>query len=121
MENQHLTQYSLDAVQTIIYLSQGTPLIVALDGGSGAGKSTLAAAIKNRLDTSVIHCDAFFNAAVPDEGWPTYSLSERCRQCFDWERLYQEALFAIVKRAESREPFIFFFYQQWSCITLYYG
>lgn len=81
MEKSHLSAHSLKAVQSIVSaidrrLIDGYPLVVSLDGGSGAGKSTLAAEVALQLDAAVIHCDDFFDAAVPDKDWDTYSLEQ---------------------------------------------
>lgn len=107
MEKNHLSAHSLIAVQSIVStidrrLIDGYPLVVSLDGGSGAGKSTLAAEVALQLDAAVIHCDDFFDAAVPDKDWDTYSLEQKCRRCIDWERMYNEALLPLLEGREAQ-------------------
>lgn len=66
--------------------SQPCPIVVALDGGSGAGKSTLASIIENGLDSAVNQIDDFFAADIPDNHWGEFSIEERLKYVFDWQR-----------------------------------
>jgi len=72
--------------------SQPCPIVVALDGGSGAGKSTLASIIENGLDSAVIQIDDFFAADIPDNHWGEFSIEERLKYVFDWQRLRESAI-----------------------------
>jgi uridine kinase len=68
------------------------PLVVAIDGGSGAGKSMLAACVAERHDAAVIPVDDFFAAEIPAHVWEAFSVEERLRRVFDWERLAADAI-----------------------------
>ena len=72
--------------------SQPGPIVVALDGGSGAGKSTLASLIEGEIDTALIQLDGFFSADIPDNQWDQFSVEERLKHVFDWQRLRESAL-----------------------------
>ncbi|MBU0513004.1 MAG: hypothetical protein KJ638_15060 [Chloroflexi bacterium] len=72
--------------------SQPAPIVVALDGGSCAGKSTLASLIESQLDTALIHLDDFFLADVPDDQWDIFTIEERLKYVFDWQRLRESAI-----------------------------
>ncbi len=63
------------------------PIVVALDGGSGAGKSTLASIIAAEFDTALIPLDDFFSANIPDGKWDTFTVEEKLKYVFDWNRL----------------------------------
>jgi uridine kinase len=69
-----------------------SPIVVALDGGSGAGKSTLVSLIANELDTALIQMDDFFTADIPDNQWDVFSIEERLKYVFDWQRLRESAI-----------------------------
>lgn len=113
MEKNHLSHNSLKAVQSIVSAINHRridkyPLVVSLDGGSGAGKSTLAAKVTSQLDATVIQCDDFFDATVPDSDWDTYSLEQKCRRCIDWQRMRNEALVPLLEGKKAQyHPFSF--------------
>lgn len=78
------------------------PVVVALDGGSGAGKSTLAGLIKNELDVALIPLDDFFAANIPDSTWDTFTVQEKLRLVFDWQRLRDLAIFPLLQGQPAR-------------------
>lgn len=85
-----------------------SPLVVSLDGGSGAGKSTLASEVASSVGATVIQCDDFFAAQIPDEEWDTYSPDQKCRRCIEWERVRTEALLPLLAgRKVQYHPFSF--------------
>jgi len=73
------------------------PVVVALDGGSGAGKSTLAAIIKDELDISLIPLDDFFSANIPDHQWDEFTIDEKLKYVFDWNRLRKDVIAPLLK------------------------
>lgn len=81
-------------VQRIIELLSGTPapVVFALDGGSGAGKSTLASMLQRELDAAVIPLDDFFAANIPDHKWDEFTVDEKRKYVFDWNRVRREAI-----------------------------
>ena len=83
------------------------PVVVALDGPSGAGKSTLAGLLADGLQagavkTAWIPLDDFFAAEIPDPHWDEFSLPDRLRFVFDWERLRQTALVPLLRGQPAR-------------------
>ncbi|MGN7478765.1 hypothetical protein ACTHOQ_13005 [Solibacillus silvestris] len=42
-------------------------MVVSFDGGSGSGKSALAAEVASFIGATIIHCDDFFAAEIPDK------------------------------------------------------
>ena len=73
------------------------PVVVALDGGSGAGKSTLASIIKDELDISLIPLDDFFSANIPDHKWDDFTVDEKLKYVFDWNRLRKDVIEPLLK------------------------
>ena len=71
---------------------KGRPIVVALDGGSGAGKSTLASMIEREKDAAIIPLDDFFSANIPDNQWDEFSVEEKLKYVFDWDRLRKDAI-----------------------------
>jgi uridine kinase len=82
--------------------SRQSPIVVALDGGSGAGKSTIALMIENEVDTAVIQIDDFFAADIPDTQWDVFSIEERLKYVFDWQRLRESALEPLIAGKQAR-------------------
>jgi uridine kinase len=72
------------------------PLVVSFDGGSGSGKSTLASEVASSVGATIIHCDDFFAAKIPDHEWDLYSIEKMCRLCIDWDRVRAEALLPLL-------------------------
>jgi uridine kinase len=72
------------------------PVVVAVDGGSGAGKSVLARAVGSTLDAAVIPVDDFFAAEIPAGAWETFSVEERLRRVFDWDRLREDVVLPLL-------------------------
>jgi len=68
------------------------PIVIAIDGGSGAGKSTLAAVINHELDIALIPLDDFFAANIPDREWDKFTVVEKLKNVFDWNRLRSDAI-----------------------------
>jgi uridine kinase len=79
------------AIRRLLSIQQA-PILVAVDGGSGAGKSTLASLIENELDTALIPLDDFFSADIPDSQWDEFTVEERLKRVFDWNRLRDHAI-----------------------------
>jgi len=78
-------------------MEKGTsPSVISIDGGSGAGKSVISAEVAASTGATIIHCDDFFNNTISDADWDAYSIKKRCRLCFDWERLRNEALLPLL-------------------------
>ncbi len=78
------------------------PLVVAVDGASGSGKSTLVACVAGRLDAAVITVDDFFAADIPEEAWAGFSVEERLRHVFDWQRLREDAIVPLLQGKPAR-------------------
>jgi uridine kinase len=68
------------------------PYTVAVDGGSGAGKSTLARILAKQLQAALIPMDDFYAADIPDHRWDSFTIEERFRKSFDWNRLREQAI-----------------------------
>lgn len=84
------------------------PILVALDGGSGSGKSTLASMLEQQLDCVVVQLDDFFAASVPDWEWDAFTVEERARDVFDWQKVRTEALEPLLAGQTARwHPFDF--------------
>jgi uridine kinase len=78
------------------------PLVVALDGASGSGKSMLAACVASRSDAAVIPVDDFFAADIPEEAWARFSVEERLRYVFDWQRVREDAIVPLLEGKPAR-------------------
>jgi uridine kinase len=78
------------------------PLVVAIDGASGSGKSTLAACVASRLGAAVIPVDDFFAAGIPEEAWEGFSVDERLRHVFDWQRLREDVVVPLLAGRPAR-------------------
>lgn len=78
------------------------PVVVALDGGSGAGKSTLASLIKEQLDTALIPLDDFFSAHIPDDQWDGFTVEEKLRRVFDWDRVRHQVIIPLLEGQLAR-------------------
>jgi uridine kinase len=76
-------------------------IVVALDGRSGAGKSTLANAIAGDLYAVVVHVDDFYRD-MPDADRRKLSPLEGVDRYFDWQRLREQALAPLLRRAPAR-------------------
>ena len=103
-----------DAAQTILAeIERRTdhrqaPMLIALDGGSGAGKSTLAAILGQNIHAVVVPLDDFFAAHIPDWQWEAFSIAERAKHVFDWQRLRADALEPLLaNRSATWYPFDF--------------
>jgi len=72
--------------------SHNRPVVVAVDGGSGAGKSTLAFLIQRELDAALIPLDDFFSADIPDHQWDGFTVEEKLKHVFDWDRLRDQVI-----------------------------
>jgi para-aminobenzoate synthetase len=72
--------------------SYNRPIVVAVDGGSGAGKSILAFWIHSELDSALIPLDDFFSADIPDYQWDEFTVEEKLRYVFDWDRLRHQVI-----------------------------
>ncbi|MDX1523359.1 MAG: zeta toxin family protein [Anaerolineae bacterium] len=84
------------------------PVVVALDGGSGAGKTTLASLIEKEMAAAVIQVDDFFAADIPDSHWDDFSVEERLKYVFDWQRLRENAIEPLLAGQPARwYPFDF--------------
>jgi uridine kinase len=85
---------SREALSDIRRLESSRPgsIVIALDGGSGAGKSTLALMIRSEVDAALIHMDDFFAAGIPDKEWDVFSIEERLKYVFDWQRIRECAI-----------------------------
>jgi len=81
----------IERLQNLWSRKQG-PIVIALDGGSGAGKSTLASIIKDELDIALIPLDDFFSAHIPDSEWDKFTVEEKLKYVFDWNRLRHHAI-----------------------------
>ena len=89
-----------DALRGLQDLTHGRLIVVALDGRSGAGKSTLAAAIAEAVDAAVVHVDDFYRD-MPDAERLALSPAQGVDRYFDWERIREEALTALVRRERA--------------------
>jgi len=78
-------------IQRLQSLRPGT-VVVVIDGGSGAGKSALASLIENEVDIALIQIDDFFAADIPDSQWDHFSVEERLKYAFNWQRLRKNAI-----------------------------
>jgi uridine kinase len=78
------------------------PLLVALDGGSGSGKSTLAAAIVQHLDVALIPLDDFYRADIGDQEWERFTVEEKLKNVFDWDRLREEVIQSLLAGRPAR-------------------
>lgn len=76
------------------------PIVVAVDGGSGAGKSTLAFLIQSELDAALIPLDDFFSADIPEHRWDEFTVEEKLKHVFDWDRLRHQVIEPLL-RGES--------------------
>ena len=84
------------------------PTLIALDGGSGAGKSTVAAMLGQNIHAVVVPLDDFFAAHIPDWQWAAFSIAERAKYVFDWQRLRADALEPLLaNRSATWYPFDF--------------
>jgi uridine kinase len=95
--NQLATQFSPSPSQVASKIRQSArrhqhPFVVAIDGGSGAGKSTLALILAEDLEAALIPMDDFYAADIPDHHWDGFSVEERFRRSFDWERIRDDVL-----------------------------
>ncbi len=77
-------------------------IVVALDGGSGAGKSTLAALIQDEIDAALIPLDDFFSADVSDRQWDQFTVEEKLKNVFDWQRLRGHAIEPLLNGSFAR-------------------
>jgi uridine kinase len=103
-----------DAAQTILVeIARRTqhrqaPVLIVLDGGSGAGKSTVAAMLRQNIHAVVVPLDDFFAAHIPDWQWEVFSIPERAKHVFDWQRLRNDALEPLLANQSARwYPFDF--------------
>jgi len=78
-------------IQNLLSIKQA-PIVVAIDGGSGAGKSTLASVINHEFDIVLIPLDDFFSANIPDSEWDKFTVAEKLKNVFDWNRLRNDVL-----------------------------
>lgn len=78
------------------------PILVALDGGSGAGKSTIAAQLKSELAVAVIPLDDFFSGNIPDHQWDEFTVEEKLKNVFDWERLRKAVIKPLLSGQAAR-------------------
>lgn len=78
-------------IQNLQSIKQG-PLVVAIDGGSGAGKSTLASLLNQEIDIALIPLDDFFSANIPDSDWDKFTVVEKLKNVFDWNRLRKDVI-----------------------------
>ena len=78
-------------IQNLLSVKQ-TPIVVAIDGGSGAGKSTLASAIEHEFNIALIPLDDFFAANIPDDEWDKFTVTEKLKNVFDWNRLRNDVI-----------------------------
>jgi uridine kinase len=78
------------------------PLVIALDGPSGAGKSTVAEALKAYLEVAVIPLDDFFAANIPDSKWDAFTIEERRKNVFQWDRLRVECIQPLLEGSLAR-------------------
>lgn len=78
------------------------PLVLALDGGSGSGKSTIARCIGAELEATIIPCDGFFAANIPDSEWLIRSPAEKVREAIVWQRIRDEALVPLLNGEIAR-------------------
>src|SRR5262245_44850441 len=91
-----------DALKTILIqignllAEKGRPIVVALDGGSGAGNSTMASMIEKELDTALIPLYDFFAANVPDHKWDEFTVEEKLKYVFDWQRVRDQVVLPLV-------------------------
>lgn len=84
------------------------PLVVSFDGGSGSGKSTLASEVASSVGATIIHCDDFFAAKIPDHEWDIYSVEKKCRLCIDWERVRADVMLPLLAGEKAEyHPFSF--------------
>jgi len=84
------------------------PIMVAIDGASGAGKSTVSYMLKSKLSAAVISLDDFFSANIPDAKWDEFSVEEKLKAVFDWNRLRTQALLPLLANQQARwYPFDF--------------
>lgn len=77
------------------------PILVALDGGSGAGKSTIAAQLKSELAAAVIPLDDFFSGNIPDHQWDEFTVEEKLKNVFDWERVRKAVIKPLLNRCSA--------------------
>lgn len=78
------------------------PIVVALDGGSGASKSTLAVRIADVFDVALVPIDDFFSADITDAEWDAFTVEERLKHVFDWQRLRETAIEPLVEGQPAR-------------------
>lgn len=88
-------------IQQLQLHHQGS-IVVALDGGSGAGKSTLAALIQNEVDSALIPLDDFFAADIPDRQWDQFTIEEKLKHVFDWQRLRNHVIEPLLKGSPAQ-------------------
>lgn len=87
---------------TSLLKGEQAPIVVALDGGSGAGKSTLASLIENEFDAALIPLDDFFAADIPDNQWDHFTVAEKLKKVFDWDRLRDDAIEPLLEGESAR-------------------
>lgn len=99
----------MERIRSLDRLHEGSPVIVAIDGGSGAGKTTVVDELRRYLpEAATVHCDDFFSASVAPSDWQLMSVPERAARCIDWQRLRSEALCPLSQRRRaSWRPFDF--------------
>ena len=108
------THHLADAAQTILVAIERrtdhrqAPMLITLDGGSGAGKSTVATMLGQSIHAVVVPLDDFFAAHIPDWQWEAFSIPERAKYVFDWQRLRADALEPLLANQSARwYPFDF--------------
>jgi uridine kinase len=68
----------------------------------------LALELASQLAATIIHCDDFFNATIPDYVWDTCTVEQKCRWCIDWQCMRKEALLPLLAGERAQyHPFSF--------------
>jgi uridine kinase len=89
------------AVKALL-VARSSPVVIALDGGSGCGKSTIAACVAKAFDATIIPCDDFFAADIPDAEWNRRTAPERARDAIDCRRIRTEVLAPLLAGQRAR-------------------
>lgn len=85
-----------------VLVHRQVPIVVALDGGSGSGKSTLASMIADELGATLIPLDDFFSAQITDREWDLFTVEERLKFVFDWNRVREQAIVPLLEGRVAR-------------------
>lgn len=81
--------------------SKRSLVLAAIDGRGGAGKSTLAAALRDRLNASVVAIDDFYRV-MDDAARLDLSAEAGYMQYFDWQRLQSQVLASLRRNEPAR-------------------